>query len=390
MKENLYSETNELAERMAYLIAGYINRTLTEKEHDELDIWVNESDNNMKLFEDLTDENNIKANLKWMDEINSRAAYERLNKEGKFAFMPRKSNSAFWWIAASLLLIVGGYFIYSNVLKRTNNKNHLEGSEIAGTNEQPLRGVQLTLEDGTIIDLSKVQNGLIANGNATMENDSMIYYGGSGTVQNHILTTPVGKVFQLKLPDGSNVWLNASSSLKYPTAFTGNERIVSITGEGYFEVAKNAKKPFKVVMQDSSVITVLGTDFNVNAYGNEKKVTLVEGSVRVSKAGQDVKLLPGMQVKVSGDKPGKPAKADIAAITAWTKGLFIFKDADIKEIMTELEQWYQIKTVYKGNVYHQFNAVFSRTENLSQLLKLLELNGNVHFKTENNIVYVHP
>jgi len=251
--------------------------------------------------------------------------------------------------------------------------------------------VLLTLENGKSIDLSKVKNGLLESGIGIKENDSVLNFDNTSVAQNHILKTPTGKTFQLKLPDGTNVWLNSSSSLKFPTLFTGNERIVTLEGEGYFEVAKNVQKPFKVLMTDSSLITVLGTHFNVNAYKNEsKEVTLIEGSVNVSKAQSSVLLTPGTLVEISNSGLGKVKKADVESIMGWKSGLFVFKDANIKNIMSQLEQWYNIKTVYNGQVRHQFNATFSRNENLDQILKLLELNGFVNFKTENNIVYVSP
>lgn len=388
MKENSYGDAYGPPRRVAYLITGYINKTLTEAEHDDLDNWVNESDANMKLFEDLSDEKNIEANLKWMDEINTNAAYKRLTEEGKFRLSSKKNNSIFWFAAASVLVLVVGYLLYNTVTKKGSNTHLARNGD---TLQKPANGVLLTLEDGTTIDISKIQNGLIDAGNATKENDSVLSYSNAGSIQNHLLKTPPGKTFQLKLPDGSNVWLNASSSLKFPTLFTGNDRIVKLEGEGYFEVAKNAQRPFKVIMDDSSLITVLGTHFNVNAYKNEsKEVTLLEGAVNVSKAQNSIRLSPGTKVKISGSGIGKVNKADVESIMGWKNGKFIFKDADIKEIMSQLEHWYDIKAVYKGDIRHQFNAIFSRSESLQQILKLLELNGNVHFKTENNIVYVQP
>ena len=374
MKESFKNDISGVAERIAYLIAGYIRKTLTEKEHDELDDWVNEDDSNMKLFEDLTDEQNIESNLKWLDDINTEAVYEKLKQEGKFELPSKKSNSIFWIAAV------------------TNKPTDQTGLTVNNdTLKNHVNGVLLTLENGKSIDLSKVKNGLLESGIGIKENDSVLNFDNTSVAQNHILKTPTGKTFQLKLPDGTNVWLNSSSSLKFPTLFTGNERIVTLEGEGYFEVAKNVQKPFKVLMTDSSLITVLGTHFNVNAYKNEsKEVTLIEGSVNVSKAQSSVLLTPGTLVEISNSGLGKVKKADVESIMGWKSGLFVFKDANIKNIMSQLEQWYNIKTVYNGQVRHQFNATFSRNENLDQILKLLELNGFVNFKTENNIVYVSP
>lgn len=392
MKKMIHNSIHEPAERVAYLIAGYIRKTLSPTEHDELDNWVNENDANMKLFEDLTDEKNIAANLKWMEQINSKAVYEKLKSQQKFDFGRRKTSVAGWMVAASVLLITVGYFLYNHFGQKQENEKSIvqkaEDSETAILSD----GVLLTLADGTVIDLSKANNGIIEAGHASKENDSVLNYRQSQVAQTHILKTPPGKIFRVQLPDGSNVWLNAASSLKYPTAFTADERVVTLEGEGYFEVAGNNHKPFRVIMTDSSFVKVTGTQFNINDYRNNssKDVTLVEGKVTVAKANKMVELSPGYQVSIQGERLGKAKKADISEVLGWKNGLFVFKDAGIKEIMAQLEQWYGIQTIYKANINHAFNASFSRSDHLTKILKLLELNGHVHFKSENQTVYVLP
>jgi ferric-dicitrate binding protein FerR (iron transport regulator) len=202
----------------------------------------------------------------------------------------------------------------------------------------------------------------------------------------------VGGQYQLTLPDGSKVWLNAATKLKYPSRFASNERKVEIDGEAYFEVVKNDKQPFRVVLQDGSTVSVLGTHFNVMSYTNEteKEITLLEGKVAVEKNNSVENLEPGTQAIVKTDAITKRTGIDTEEITAWKNGLFVFHDATIESIMKQVERWYDAKVVYQGDVKQLFNASILRSEPLSKLLRLLELNGYVHFKIENKTIYVLP
>lgn len=408
MKESPYDDINKLAQRTAYLIAGFIRNTLTEAEHDELDDWVNESHTNMRLFENLTDEENIAANLERMGQIDTEAAYTRLQEEGAFKLPSKKQGSLKWWAIAASLIILSGVYLWLNV------KDRLESSktDVADNDIKPAQAnsgsVSLQLSNGTVVNLSETNAGLIDIGQSEhvrKSSDSTLEYLNEGTGQLQTLYTPYGKQFQVKLADGTRVWLNTASSLKYPGRFANNERAVFVKGEAYFEVAPDSKRPFKVYMEDSSLVTVLGTHFNVSAYQNQpmKTVTLLEGSVNVTpppsegvggrfsrEEASEVRLLPGNQAILSNGGIKKRTGINIDEVMGWKSGLFVFKDANIETIMKELQQWYNVEVVYKGKINHQFNATFSRAENLGRILQLLQSNGNVNFKTENNIVYVLP
>jgi len=159
MKENPYANMDKGAYRIAFLIAGYIRGTITEKDHDELDNWVNESDHNMQLFEELTDEDNLEQNLAWMDQVNAEQSYERLLADGKFKMQTKKFRiSKVWMAAASIVLLVGIFFIYQYVTSmKTKDPLIAEGSTLQpGGNK-----ATLTLENGTVIDLSSAKNGLL-------------------------------------------------------------------------------------------------------------------------------------------------------------------------------------------------------------------------------------
>lgn len=405
MKKNPYSDIERLAQRTAYLIAGYIRNTLTEAEHDELDDWVNESNANMRIFEDLTDERNIAANLERMGQIDTDAAYTRLQEQGAFKLPSKKTGSGKWWaIAASVIILSGVYLWLSEKGKSGSSKTDLANSGNRIEQGQKNSGsVSLQLSNGTVVNLSASSPGLIdlgQNEQIRKSSDSTLEYLNEGTGKLQTLSTPYGKQFQVKLSDGTQVWLNTASSLTYPGRFPNSERAVSVSGEAYFEVSPDSKRPFKVYMEDSSLVTVLGTHFNVSAYQNQpvKTVTLLEGSVEVSahssspsggdREGAGARLNPGNQAILNNGTIKKQTGVDIDEVMGWKNGLFIFNDANIETIMKELQQWYNIEVVFKGKINHQFNAVFPRSERLERILQLLQSNGHVNFKTENNTIYV--
>lgn len=396
MKEDPYKHMDKEAYRIAYLIAGYIRNSLTEKEHDELDDWVNTSDHNMELFEELTDENNFEANLAWMDKVQSEKSFKALQDSGAFKKPAKRFKLKPVWIAAaSGILLMGIFFIY-----RYNGKNNAAKNEFTTSDLQPGRNrATLTLADGSVIDLMETKNGLIKTGKGSHVNKpadgELVYeanYSESESSAVHTLSTPVGGQFQVKLPDGTKVWLNASTIIKYPARFSTNERRVEVDGEAYFEVAKNEKQPFHVLLSDSSNITVLGTHFNVMAYNNENatEITLLEGIVSVRSRNKTDKLLPGMQARIADNEFTKREGVNTDYITGWKNGLFVFHDAPIESIMRQVERWYGAKVVYQGEIKQLFNATILRSEPLSKLLHLLELNGYVHFKIENKTIYVLP
>jgi len=399
MKVNPYSDMDKGAYRVAYLIAGYIRNTITEKEHDELNDWVNASDHNMQLFEELTDEKNLEANLAWMDKVQSEESFRELQEGGKFKKTARRFKISRTWIAAaSVILLAGLFFIYRYATNSKGDSNKIAVNDT--TNLKPGgNSATLTISDGFVIDLTTAKNGSINYGKGSHVNkpaDGELVYEANGAAEAaptiHTLSTPVGGQFQVTLPDGSKVWLNAATILKYPSRFASNERRVEVNGEAYFEVAKNEKQPFHVVLADSSNVSVLGTHFNIMSYSNEadKEVTLLEGSVSVSKKGTAKKLEPGTQASIKGNDITKKTGIDTEEIIGWKNGLFVFHDAPIEAIMNQIERWYDAKVVYQGEIKQQFNATIQRSEPLSKLLHLLELNGYVKFNVVNKTIYVLP
>lgn len=261
----------------------------------------------------------------------------------------------YWWAAAAgvLLLAVGGYEL----------SQYRTGPGLVKQTAQEItpgkNGAVLTLADGSQVTLDSMGNGLVAaqpGAQVSLHNGQLQYNGvkdnaASTAVAHNTMSTPRGRQYQVVLPDGTIVWLNAASSLTYPTAFTGGERRVKITGEAYFEVAKHVAQPFIVSINDEAVVEVLGTSFNVNAYkdGGSIDATLVEGLIRVS-GGEDKKIVkPGQQARVAGSI-SLVKDADMEKALAWRNGVFNFEDVGLREMMMQIERWYDIQVVYAPNV----------------------------------------
>ena len=302
--------------------------------------------------------------------------------------------------AAAVILVATGIYMW---LIRTPSASIAKANNKAGQtkNDVPPGGNKavLTLANGSIITLDSAHNGtLVQQGNATVvkQNNGLLAYNTLTEkpieVLYNTLTTPRGGQYQLVLPDGSKVWLNAASSIRYPTAFAGKERKIDITGEAYFEVAKNIGMPF-IVKANGMDVKVLGTHFNVNAYDDEATIrtTLLEGAVQVTKDAATAILKPGQEsrltklgtIKVIND-------ADLDEAVAWKNGMFSFKSADIKTVMRQIARWYDVEVVYEKDVQEQFHTEINRNTNASNLFKILETTGGVHFKIEGKKVTVMP
>jgi hypothetical protein len=246
----------------------------------------------------------------------------------------------------------------------------------------------ITLANGKKISIDSLTN--VRDGNIQLiKNDKgeIIYAGQSTEVVYNTLDNPKGStVASITLIDGTKVWLNAASSLKYFTSSAGTERKVEITGEAYFEVTKDKQRPF-IVQKGETSVTVLGTHFNVNAYDDEEglKVTLLEGAVKVKGREDEVIIKPGEQARISYPESRITLSNDVnlEEVMAWKNGRFNFDSADLKTIMRQLVRWYNIEVVYENDLpVRYFTADMSRDKNLSSILKILEAN-NINYKLDN-------
>lgn len=295
---------------------------------------------------------------------------------------------------AAIVLVCGAAFYF---LHEKNERQIIAQN----ANNQPVKDIPagrnnavLTLDNGTTILLDTAANGTLAKqGNIkVLKLNGQIAYNKTGDMYAkpvyNTITTANGNQYQLILTDGSKVWLNSASSIRFPTAFTGNERKVEITGEAYFEVAKNPQKPFKVDFKNKAgekdEIEVLGTHFNVNTYSDEPdmKTTLLEGSVKI-KAGNKIEMLsPGQQARITSDGIEIKRNVDLDNVMAWKNGYFIFDNTDIYTLMRQVSRWYNVDVIYEGKITEEgFSGKISREVPLSKFIKVLQLN-DVHVKTE--------
>lgn len=306
-------------------------------------------------------------------------------------------------IAASILLLISiGLYFYSN-----RNPGDVF-TVIAPLKKQEIIApggdkAVLTLSDGSKIILDHAKNGVLAKQagvSIQKTSDGKLLYAFSNSdnlnsseipekiVYNKI-ETPVGGKYQVNLPDGSKVWLNSASSLRFPALFTGNTREVELNGEAYFDVAKNKHKPFKVITKDQ-IVEVLGTQFNINSYSDEKtfKTTLIEGSVKIIYKDKVVLLEPGQQFQPNAANV-KVVEAVTEEVIAWKNGYFLFKDEDIESIMRKVARWYNVEVSYSGDIPHVgFGGKISRSKNIAEVLDVLQLTNAVHFKVEGRRITV--
>ncbi|RPE13519.1 DUF4974 domain-containing protein [Chitinophaga lutea] len=257
----------------------------------------------------------------------------------------------------------------------------------------------LTLADGSKIAVDDASQGQLATQGKIKVSKSatgeLIYEADTtaspdATLSYNTLTTPRGGQFRLLLPDGSRVWLNAESSLRFPTSFAGHERLVELTGEGYFEVAKNAKQPF-VVATAAQRVTVLGTHFNVQAYGDQShtSTTLLEGSVQVSgKAGRSL-LAPGEQCRLNGQTGSmQKLQVDTEEAVAWKNGYFIFNETYLVDVLRQLGRWYNVEADFAHLPAIRYNGTIPRNVPLSKAIEMLEITGNLRFETDGKTIRI--
>ena len=298
-------------------------------------------------------------------------------------------------VAAAIILaiVIPAWFLFQKKSSGTN-----EGAQVAGAKQIVPGGNKavLTLADGRQIELDSATNGTVAQqgGIKVIKNGGQVSYDHQETLAEVVyntITTPKGGQYELKLADGSKVWLNAASSLRFPTTFPGKERTIELTGEGYFEVAHNDNKPFHVKVNNVDV-QVLGTHFDINSYTDEPalKTTLLEGRVRVTKEDKYVFLNPGQQAIVQSAKNeiNVANDVDLEEVVAWKNGRFLYNNAPIEIIMRQVARWYDVEVVYKAKIDETFSGELPRSQNVSQLLAMMEATGSVKFEINGKQIIV--
>jgi transmembrane sensor len=398
--------------RLKRLLHQYFNNTINSVDCIELLDYLNSSDSdelNKLIDEELlfinegpafkgqqSQEvlNRIKSDLRF-----SKASGEQKNIQPKIIRFYQKR-----WVqlaAAVLIFCTAGIIIFNQQFVKTPNT--VAGitrpeSIVPGGNK-----ATLTIAGGKTIVLESAANGVIAKTSVDKvlktRSGQIIYKAISAGKHNltasevsyNTLSTPKGGEYQVVLPDGTKVWLDAASSITYPVAFTGKDRRVKLTGQGYFEVAKNKAKPFYVNVNDVQV-RVLGTHFNISAYSDDNQITttLLEGAVQVTKSNSISFLKPGEQAVISNNSSIiAVSAANIDDAMAWKNGYFIFNDENVTNIMKKVCRWYNVDVEYRGNFSNQqFGGTFYRAKSLTELLQHLEKIGKIHFTISGRRVIV--
>ncbi len=404
---------NDRRDYFRTLLACYCNNTISREEAEELFDYLQEHPG---IAESLLDEEDY---LRFMDKANAVAEPEGLDSirlygrilsqvrggaDGGKPQRQRRRASLFrtarWRAAAAVLLLAAGGLYYLLISQRDVTPLTVNTPESMADVQPPgLSRAYITLSDGEKIALDEASDGALADdGQAQLiktPEGEVVYRpfqsDNAGRQVYNTMWNPRGsRVIQMRLSDGSRVWLNAGSSITYPVVFTGAERKVSVEGEAYFEVAHEHAKPF-VVSNGTTSIIVLGTHFNVSAYADEEeqKITLLEGKVQVDIPGATSTLKPGQQARIRQELHVKN-EVSIDDVMAWKNGYFSFNDSDIYTIMKKVARWYDIEVVYEGSFRSEtFIGNMSMDTRLSELLEVLALN-NVGYTIENKTVKIKP
>lgn len=382
------------------LIKRYIDNNCTPQEATELFDYLQQSSSNRVLLQEMKDLYNAQTGD--VQTINKAEWSQRVRNELLQHIQTEARVIPFYkrWlpqVAAAAILLIGATIFFQYFNKSSSTNDTVVVKPVTQTpSKEVLPGTDkaiLTLADGTVVVLDSAKTGSIAaQGGTVLQNkNGLIVYDASGNAASadqitfNTISTPKGGQYQVVLPDGSKAWLNAASSLRFPTAFTGETRTVELTGEGYFEIAKNEKMPFHVKANNVDV-EVVGTHFNVMAYENEATIrtTLLEGSVKLNSGTSSGYLKPGQQADVNSTGVLKIAQGDVDEAVAWKNGNFYFDNTSLTTIMRQFERWYNIEVAYSGvEKKRYFSVEMSRSMSLSQVLKLLNA-ADIQFKIEQN------
>ncbi len=389
-------------QRIADLLDKYVSKSISEEEFKALFSYIEDPAYREEVLNYLKGADKIQLpdaeahHIDW-DLMYQQVIHTPAEKMGGRSFLSPFFRSYLAIAAVSVLTFLGITFFF------IRHQEHPVAQEMAAVVFKDLRpGTDkafLKLDDGTEIVLDNEHEGTLAYQGATAvqtANGRVIYQStgkaSSTEVLYNSIHTPRGGQYRLILPDKSEIWLNAESSIRFPTLFTGKEREVEVTGEVYFEVASDKSKPFKV-RTGNALIEVLGTHFNVMSYTNEANhtVTLVEGSVKISNGGAAQVLTPGQQAVFQPNSSHITLRTvDVDQAVDWKNGLFIFEDASVPEVMRRIERWYDVDVVYnQQNIpKDKFTGVIRRNTNVSKLLGLLQQAGGVSFEIRDKMIEV--
>lgn len=374
------------------LAKKYLNGTITPEEQARFEDWYADFDDE-KVELDCSRYNSI-------EELKS-SIYREIQKR----IHPKRNASNLWLktAAAALVLVFFALVFYLTLSpKGADNSNHLVGKQAKDFGPGG-NSASLTLQDGSEINLDELADGekfetknAVFRKNDNGELELIVVRQGQPSLLSaselayHTIRTPRGGNYKIILADDTEVWLNSSSSLRFPNNFNGDERRVELIGEAYFNVKKNTESPF-IVVSKGQQIRVLGTEFNVSAYSEDEitKTTLIEGSIKIStEEGNSKIMLPGEQAHMHRNGSLAVNTVDVNHVKAWKDGYFAFDKLSVEEVMDQISRWYDVKVTYEGKTTRkQLVGQISKKENLETVLKMLEYNGmNLEFQNHSIVV----
>lgn len=370
-------------EEIRELLKRYRQGNCTEQEKESVELWF-----------DITSK---QSDWQWKNPAQKESTRANILKGIKEVTQQRKQEKLRIWpyisVAASLLILLfaGWYFYFSNQKQLSQQPFHQIA--VAPGSKQAM----LTLSDGSSVMVDDAANGVVAS-----DGSSRVLKNGDGTLEyqsennqvkpagRNTLAVPRGGTFQITMSDGTKAWINSATTITYPAGNADSERLVELTGEAYFEVAKDKKRPFKV-MSNGTEILVTGTHFNVSAYDDDQKVTttLAEGAVIVSNKGHQRALIPGQQSVSSASGDITFGKVDVESALAWKEGYFVFEDQDLKSVMKMVSRWYDVEIEYQGAIPdNKFGGTFSKSKGLDGLLNYLQQLSNIQFKQQGKKIII--
>ena len=379
-----------------FVIAEIIKKSLVEEltgdEMAMLEFWINSKEENKQLYDSFKKSYSIKEDLTIINRIDLNQAWNSLEKKGKELKNSNHGwNLKIWIPLIASCLVLCFFFLYQNktihnskiiAIQSTKHKNDVKPASSEAV---------LVLDNGETLDLTTIQNDSI-QANIKLKDDQLEYVKGTSNavaLKYNTLIVPKGGYYKIELSDGSKVWVNAMSKLKFPELFAKEERRVDLQGEAYFEISKDADRPF-IVQANGTDIKVLGTHFNVDAYEGLVRTTLKEGSVQVVNANRSAILKPG-EFCESSEMVMKTGLADLDRDLAWYNNEFYFKKDNIHYILNQLSNWYNVEVKFNRAVNRNkvLTGSIDRNVPLSQVLEMLEYVGDIKFKISGNQLIVN-
>lgn len=359
---------------------------LSIEENNLLQEWLSVP-GNQEYYQKVIDLETLKSKERFYNIVPTDLAYKRIKDKIDFIDAPVISlfNYRKLFKYAAVLVLLAGL---SSVFFFLNNKDEIKKQEVVVKSIKPkYNNPTLVLADGTVVSLEPKKekivskNGVISNVNNVLVYDVKALNGKVSTGENTLIV-PVGGIYSVSLSDGTKVWLNSKSSLRYPVEFRGDARNVTLEGEAYFEVSKNTRSPFTVKTKSGDV-TVLGTHFNVNAYTEDHnfETTLAEGKVKVSAENESVVINPGQQARIQ-NRGLKVIEVDPSVYTAWKDGKFYFENENLKNILSKMSRWYDFNVKFEQKSIEQikFTGIILKDEPLENLLNIVSKTSNIKYK----------